>query len=45
MPFGSLAKTVLDSSVIVPEEAGFGDMSDLTGNLLALAQLLPFHSN
>ena len=26
----------------LPEEAGFGNMSDLTGALLASAQLLPF---
>ena len=28
----------------LPEEAGFGNMTDLTGALLASVQLLPFHS-
>ena len=34
-----------DSNVIFHEGAGIGNMSDLTGALLASAQLLPFHSN
>ena len=38
----SLAETFLDYSVIFHEGAGFGNMSDLTGALLASAQLLPF---
>ena len=41
----SLAKTFPDSNVIFHEGAGIGNMSDLTGALLASAQLLPFHSN
>ena len=45
MPFASLAKAFPDSNVIFHEGAGIGNMSDLTGALLASAQLLPFHSN
>ena len=44
LPFASLAETFLDYSVIFHEGAGFGNMSDLTGALLASAQLLPYLS-
>ena len=37
----SLAKTFLDSSAIFHEGAGIGNMSELTGALLASAPLLP----
>ena len=40
-----VAKTFLDSSAIFHEGAGIGNMSELTGALLASAQLLPFLSN
>ena len=41
----SFTKTFQDSRVIFHERAGFGNVSEGTGSLLASAQLLPFHSN
>ena len=45
LAWASLAKRSPASSLLAREGAGFGNMSDLTGALLASAQLLPFLSN